>query len=476
MSVVFGGSEASSAHMKSGEVSDGALDLFTVPRTNITYNGYRIVEVNPTSDSISLIEFVLPGSREYIDFSRSYFRIESTLKKTDGGNITAANARCLALNAFHTLIKQPSFYVNGTLTTEQTDTYAYKAYLETLLNYGTEDEDTFLKMQGYYSALDHPPAVLTANQMDRAGDHDDYKALISERKKAVDGIIDIRDRTTGGKTIQLFGMPHVDLFNSGRMFIPGVDLKMRFTLNDPKFFMNGLHAVNTAVRLQQGDLKMKFFACMVKVMSDVYNNIASARLEKNLDVYYPAVRSEVRTYTVQNRDMVFEATDMFNGRVPNRTVVGLVCQEAFSGTYSYNPFNFLKHKISSIKQIVEGGEYPYQTLEINPANGTLDMEGYHRLAMANWCRYKKSCMIKPEHWGEDKHTTLFMWDNVASGCADSVQLNPRQEGRVSISFRKIAVDELITVIIYGEFENMLQIKPTRSTQYDIYSQMIASRL
>ena len=85
-------------------------------------------------------------------------------------------------------------------------------------------------------------------------------------------------------------------------------------------------------------------------------------------------------------------------------------------------------------------------------------------------------MIKPEHWGEDKHTTLFMWDNVASECADSVQLNPRQEGRVSISFRKTAVDELITVIIYGEFENILQIKPTGSTQYDIYSQTIAGRL
>ena len=85
-------------------------------------------------------------------------------------------------------------------------------------------------------------------------------------------------------------------------------------------------------------------------------------------------------------------------------------------------------------------------------------------------------MIKPEHWGEDKHTTLFMWDNVASGCADSVQLNPRQEGRVTISIRKTSVDELLTVIIYGEFENMLQIKPTGSTQYDIYSQTITGRL
>ena len=132
MSIVFGGSEASSAHLKSGEVEDGALDLFTVPPTNITYNGYPI-------------EFVISGSRKYIDFSRSHFRMDLILKKTDGGNLAAASQRWLAPNAFHTIIKQPSIYVNGTLTTEQTDTYAYKAYLETILSYGTEDEETILR-------------------------------------------------------------------------------------------------------------------------------------------------------------------------------------------------------------------------------------------------------------------------------------------------------------------------------------------
>ena len=82
MSVVFGGSEASRAHARSSEVQDNGLDLFTVPPSNITYNGYCIVEINPTSESITPIEFGLPGSREYLDFSRSYFRIELTLKKS----------------------------------------------------------------------------------------------------------------------------------------------------------------------------------------------------------------------------------------------------------------------------------------------------------------------------------------------------------------------------------------------------------
>ena len=226
------------------------------------------MEINPTSESITPIEFVLPGSHEYIDFSRSYFRMDLILKKTDGGNLADASQRCLAPNAIHTIIKQPSIYVNGTLTTEQTDTYAYKSYLETILNYGTEDEETILRPQGYYSALNYPPHDLTANQIDSGTPHADYTALSTERRKAVDGLVEMKEKTKGGKTIQLFGLPHVDLYNTGRLLIPGVDFKMRFTLNDPKFFMNGIGTVNTAVGLQAGDLKMKFYACMVKVRLD----------------------------------------------------------------------------------------------------------------------------------------------------------------------------------------------------------------
>lgn len=132
------------------------------------------------------------------------------------------------------------------------------------------------------------------------------------------------------------------MFNTGRILIPRVDLKIRFTLNEPKFFMNGLAGVNTDVRLQARDLKMKFFACMVKVRSDVYNAIATSRLQRNLDVFYPTVRSEIRTYPLQNNHTNFEVTDVFNGRVPDRVVVGVVYQDAFSGTYAYNSFIFKK--------------------------------------------------------------------------------------------------------------------------------------
>lgn len=63
---MFGGSEASAAHAESKKVSDASLDLFTVPPTNVAFNSYRIVEVNPTSESTTPVEFILPGSRDFV--------------------------------------------------------------------------------------------------------------------------------------------------------------------------------------------------------------------------------------------------------------------------------------------------------------------------------------------------------------------------------------------------------------------------
>ena len=84
----------------------------------------------------------------------------------------------------------------------------------------------------------------------------------------------------------------------------------------------------------------------------MYNRIDSARLQRNLDVYYPTVRSEIRTYTLQNLHSTFEAKDVLNGRVPDCVVVGIVYQDAFSGKYGYNPFIFKKIITKLVCQIL----------------------------------------------------------------------------------------------------------------------------
>ena len=82
------------------------------------------------------------------------------------------------------MIKQLTVWLKGTLVTEQADTYAYKAYLEILLNYFDNASKTILNPSGWYKATDYP-YPLKANKMDSTTPHDAYSAFSESAKEAV---------------------------------------------------------------------------------------------------------------------------------------------------------------------------------------------------------------------------------------------------------------------------------------------------
>lgn len=56
--------------------------------------------------------------------------------------------------------------------------------------------------------------------------------------------------------------------------------------------------------------------------------------------------------------------------------VGLLDSKAFNGDKDYCRFAFQKFALETIKQIIKGEEYPYETLILNGANATRDPLGY----------------------------------------------------------------------------------------------------
>ena len=151
-------------------------------------------------------------------------------------------------------------------------------------------------------------------------------------------------------------------------------------------------------------------------------------------------------------------------------VIGLLDAKAFNGDKNYYPYAFQKFGLETIKQIVRGEEYPYETLELNGTNDTRDVLGFFRFVLASGARKKNQpTMLKYSDWGQNKNCTLFMFDNVASGDADSDKLNPRQSGDLQIKIKfNAAPNKVITVMIYGEFENLLEIDKFGGVLYNIY--------
>jgi len=60
-----------------------------------------------------------------------------------------------------------------------------------------------------------------------------------------------------------------------------------------------------------------------------------------------------------------------------------------------------------------------------------------------------------------------MFDNVANGCADSQTLNPKQTGDLQLVL-EFGANVNITVLVYGEFENLLEIDKNGAVLYNIF--------
>ena len=166
----------------------------------------------------------------------------------------------------------------------------------------------------------------------------------------------------------------------------------------------------------------------------------------------------------------FEIPNLFQNRISDRLIVGLLDSRAFSGDVNRDPFCFQKFGVRSIRQIVRGEEYPYETLQLVHNSAARDNLGYFCFLRASGAGCKKQGnMVERGDWGKAKNCTLFMFDNVANGCADSQRLNPKQTGDLQLSLEFGAGPGTNrTVLVYGEFENLLEIDSSGAVLYDIY--------
>ena len=173
----------------------------------------------------------------------------------------------------------------------------------------------------------------------------------------------------GGATHSLVFTPHLEVFHTGKLLVPGIEIKMKFHFNSPALFFNG---VALAGRLMEGDVKLRFHLCQLRLNDAIYQSLSEKRHNEGQVASYPTVRSEIRTFTMQDNLVRFDIPNLFQNRIPDRLIVGLLDSRAFNGDVTRDPFCFQKFGLTSIKQIVKGEEYPYETLQLVHNNGSRD--------------------------------------------------------------------------------------------------------
>ena len=300
------------------------------------------------------MEFIIPALDDHVDLNRSYFTMDLRLKKSNAANLVAGEKLWVTNNLAHTIIKQIDLRLNGNLISPQPDTYHYKAYLETLMNYNREDGQTVLRPQGWFNALDFPPQW-TANNTDSTTPHNDYRDLPANHKSALALSRAETAKYVGGARRSLVFQPHLEAFHTGGILVPGVEIKLKFHFNSPNLFLNG---VGLAGRLLEGDIQSQFHLCQLRLNEEVFKDISEQRHTVRELAKFPTVRSEMRTFNMVGTLTSFDIPNLFQNRIPDRMIVGLLDSRAFNRDVTRDPFCFQKFGLRSIRQMVRGEEYP----------------------------------------------------------------------------------------------------------------------
>ena len=269
-------------HSKSQECTKTELDLFSILPTQTSLEKGHWVDFQPVS-SVSdggPIAFLCPGTEDYVDLSKTILVIRAKGTKGNGADLDADMKVGVINNLLHSLFKQVDVFLKEKQVTQATGTYAYRAYLETLLNYGPAAKKSQLTASLYYK--------------DKAGKMDTRDPTLADDAANVNPGLNARyvfSKESG--TIEMAGPLFCDVFMTERLLLSFVNLKIILNRNIDAFcVMSDVANPDQKVKLTDAYLKLR----KVKVSPNV--SVAHELALKKGPAIYPIRRVECKSFIV----------------------------------------------------------------------------------------------------------------------------------------------------------------------------------
>ena len=440
-------------HPQSAQGLNSGLSLYSVPPTDTSLlQGARWVEYSPIVPGVDPIEFTIPKGTSFIDLSKTQLFLTLKILNADDSNITVETVG-LINNPLHSVIKQFSIRLNGTLITEQSDTYAYRAYIETLLNYDKNAKDTFLTSALYYK--------------DTAGNMDEPDPAQATANKKNLGLVARSKYTLGSATLGLIGTPFCDIFHTDRFLVPDVEVKIKLNLHLNEFILMSNSDPTEKVHIVKARLKVRHVNVTPSVALQLSKSVAKYPL-RTVSTHLKTLTTGVLTESFDN---------IFNsGIVPERLIIGFISNKAYNGDYKLNPFNFGHFALKTIKLTVNNAEIPEMAIDLSDPGERV--KGYNTLFAGNGTMHRGhgNSITRPD-W--EKGYGLFIYDLTPDGNGSSPHFHIRQKGVVdlALTFSKAVgsagpdgVNKAIgalNVFIYAEYQKVLEITPDKTIIFDL---------
>lgn len=415
------------------ECMKSELDLFATPiiqtsilkAEEIAYNPLASLDNNP-----STIEFISYGNGDtYRDLSSIYILIKGHYVQSTGVNFDNTDASktenaadkqpCLINNGLHSLFKQVSISMNGTPISQADNNYNYRAYIENLLNYGTNAASTHLECALWN--LD-------------SGDLDDIKSV---------GHLKRQKMLNNSKTIEMMGKIHGDILSQPTLLINNVDLRITFGLAKKEFYTMASND-NFQFKITEATLYIKHLHINPKIL------LAHNTVLEQVNAKYYFDRVAVKTFTIPANLSTISIDNAINGILPTFLLFTMLEADSYNGNYEKNPYNFQHFNISSFNLLVNGCPVPNTAIQMNFEQSQFT-RAYHTLFSGTGIHHKdRGHQITKDLFKSGYF--LLAFDLTPSGLAhdNCTELNNQGSIRIEARFDK-PLPKTVTCIVYTQY-------------------------
>lgn len=389
------------------------------------------------------IEFAVSGSGEdYLDLSNTLLEVKAKIVKGTGNALADTDVVGPVNLWLHSLFSQVDVVLNGQVISAPNHTYPYRAYLETLCSYGGDAKSS--QLSSLLFAKDTPGQMDTATLV--AGGNQGLRTRQTE--------------TAVSHKVNMMGRLHADIFMQERFLPNGVDLKLRLIPSKNAFnLMSSVANPSFRTVLEEVSLYVR------KVKLSPSTVLAHAKAVEKSRMKLPLRRVVCKSVTVPAGSFQANLDNLFLGQLPNRIIVGCVAADAFNGSYTANPFNFQHFGLNFLALHVNGEQVPAKPLQPN-----FEDRQYVRSYLS---LFSGTGMLHQDVGNGISYNdypqgyTLYAFDLTPDLGEEEAHFNVVREGnlRAELHFAA-ALTASINVVIYAEFDNVVEIDKARNVLVD----------
>lgn len=423
-----------------GITTKSELDIFATPPTQNSIDSGTTFCYRPISTlaTTAPIEFLVTSSGdEYIDLAHTAIHIIAKIK-VDAEVAAGTTPEVAPVNNWvHSMFSQVDVFLNQKCITPPSNHYAYRSYIENLLNYGDIAKNSHLTACMWYK---------------------DESAKFDAKNNA--GYVKRKELTKGEKHVELYSNLHCDIFNVNKFMLNGVELGVKLIRSKSEFQL--LSDVAAHVDIIEANL----FVRKVKINPSIM--LAHARALSITPAKYPITRVEIKTVTI-GADIQSKSIDnLFLGQMPKRCIIGMVDSAAFNGSLKLNPFNFKHFNYNYLALYIDSTQIPSKPFTPDFTSG-LYTRPYYSLFEGSGTYFSDtgngiSITEYPDGY------CLAAFDLTADLSCSEPHWNIIKSGslRAEIRFNE-PLSSTVNLLIFAEFDNVIEIDKNRNVIIDYSS-------